>query len=130
MPQKWVDAVEQIESSRRGASTPLGDKGKAKGPFQFHKSAWDDCTKIRRSVGLPTYPYSKASDPFISRQYATTWLSYLRQQLGNKIGRSPNIGETWLAWNLGMTGFSRYGYRISMVPDIKMRKAAILNETP
>ena len=82
---------------------------------------------MRRQAGLKTYPYSKASDPAIARQYATSWLSYLRSRLTLKLGRQPNLGETWLAWNLGMTGFARYGYRIDFVPERKMRKAATLN---
>lgn len=127
MPTHWVNAVEQIESSGRGASTPLGDSGLARGPFQFHRSAWEDCTEVRRQAGLKTYSYSKASDPAIARQYATSWLSYLRSRLTLKLGRQPNLGETWLAWNLGMTGFARYGYRIDFVPERKMRKAATLN---
>lgn len=127
MPTHWVNAVEQIESSGRGALTPSGDSGLARGPFQFHRSAWDDCTEVRRQAGLKTYPYSKASDPVVARQYATSWLSYLRSRLTLKLGRQPNLGETWLAWNLGMTGFARYGYRIDFVPERKMRKAATLN---
>jgi hypothetical protein len=127
IPAHWVDAVEHIESSGRGASTPLGDSGLAKGPFQFHRDAWDDCSQARRKAGLTTYPYSKASDPFIARLYATSWLSYLRSKLTHKLGRMPNLGETWLAYNLGMSGFSRYGYRIDFVPERKMRKAAKLN---
>ncbi len=127
MPAHWVDAVEHIESSGRGASTPPGDSGLAKGPFQFHRDAWDDCSQARRKAGLTTYPYSKASDPFIARLYATSWLSYLRSKLTHKLGRMPNLGETWLAYNLGMSGFARYGYRIDFVPERKMRKAARLN---
>ena len=127
MPERWVNAVEQVESSGRGSATPPGDSGLAKGSFQFHRSAWFDCSEVRRKAGLPTYPYSKASDPLIARQYATSWLSYLRAKLIIKLGRMPNLGETWLAYNLGMTGFARYGYRIDYVPERKMRKAATLN---
>lgn len=127
MPERWVNAVEQVESSGRGAATPRGDGGLAAGPFQFHRTAWDDCTAVRRQAGLPTYAYRYATNPTIARQYATTWLSYLRSRLTLKLGRTPNLGETWLAYNLGMSGFSRYGYRIEFVPEIKMRKAAKLN---
>jgi hypothetical protein len=127
MPTHWVDAVEHIESSGRGAATPTADAGRAKGPFQFWATAWADCSAIRRDAGLPVYPYSRASDPAVARQYATTWLSYLRSRLGIKLGRPANLGETWLAYNLGMSGFARYGYRIDFVPERKMRKAAKLN---
>jgi hypothetical protein len=129
IPERWVDAVEHIESSGRGADTPLGDGSRAKGPFQFWSEAWADCSRLRKKAGLPVYPYSKASDPHIARQYATTWLSWLRSQVGKQLGRPANLGETWLAYNLGVTGFARYGYQISKVPDRKFIKAASLNNS-
>lgn len=127
IPETWVDAVEQVESSGRGAYTPAGDRGRATGPFQFWSVAWQDCSKIRKSKGLSVYPYSRAKDPAIARQYAVTWLSWLRSQVSRELGRPANLGETWLAYNLGMKGFGRYGYQIAKVPDHKFIKAAALN---
>lgn len=124
VPHTWIDAVEQIETGgEKAPDQATGDGGKAAGRFQFHKTAWLDCTKVRKAAGLKTYPYSKARDAAIARDYATTWLSYLRHRLTKDIGRAANAGETWLAWNLGYEGFRRYKFQLALVPDAKFDKA-------
>ena len=127
VPESWVDGVEHIESSGRGASTPSGDHGRANGPFQFWYATWMDCSDIRRQAGLKTYPYKMANDPVIARQYAQTWLAYLRSRVSRRLGRPANAGETWLAFNMGMAGFGSYGYNMNKVPDAKFMKAHHLN---
>ena len=52
IPDQTLQAVEQVESSGRGALTPDGDGGKAKGCLQWHLVAWRDCSAIRRNAGL------------------------------------------------------------------------------
>lgn len=123
VPDRWVDAVAQIETNNRNID---GDNGLAAGVFQWHKAGWSDCTKLRKQACLKTYPYSKAKDPAIAREYASFWLSYLRGVITVKIGRPALLGETWLAYNLGVTGFSKYGYSMSLVPKEKYIKAAKL----
>lgn len=123
IPDRWLDAVEQIESN--GRNIP-GDANAAQGVMQFHKSAWADCSKLRKEAGLKAYPYSKAKDPSIAREYASFWLSYLREVITVKIGRPALLGETWLAYNLGVTGFMKYHYTMSLVPEEKYIKAAKL----
>lgn len=130
VPEKWVDAVQTIETG--GEANPdaaVGDGGKAKGRFQFHKAAWLDATKVRKAAGLKTYPYAKAGDPTIAREYARTWLSYLQHRLTREIGRPANAGETWLAWNLGFEGFRLYKFQLALVPDAKFLKAAKINNS-
>jgi hypothetical protein len=129
VPDAWVDAVEQVESSGRGALTPAGDGGHAIGPFQFWNGSWSDCSAVRRNLGLPVYPYTKAADPVIAREYARVWLAHTRRRLQDKVGRLPTLGETWLAWNLGITGYGRYNYNMQNVPDSKFMKAFRLNKT-
>lgn len=123
VPDRWVDAVAQIETDNRNID---GDNGLAAGVFQWHKAAWSDCTKLRKQAGLKTYLYPKAKDPAIAREYASFWLSYLRGVITVKMGRPALLGETWLAYNLGVTGFSKYGYSMSLVPEDKYIKAAKL----
>jgi hypothetical protein len=123
VPDRWVDAVAQIETNNRNIP---GDAGLAAGVFQWHKAAWSDCTKMRKEAGLKTWPYSKAKDPATAREYASFWLSYLRGVITVKIGRPALLGEVWLAYNLGVTGFGRYGYSMSLVPQDKYIKAAKL----
>jgi len=127
MPDAWVDAVEHVESSGRGAETPAGDNGRAIGPFQFWEVSWQDCSALRKKLGLPVYPYSKAKDPAIARSYAKVWLAHVRRKLKAKLGYDPSLGETWLAWNLGMTGYGRFGFRMTNVPDHKFMVAHRLN---
>jgi len=122
-----VQAVEQVESSGRGAATPRGDGGKAIGPLQWHSVAWRDCSAVRRKAGLPVYPYSDAANPARAREYARTWLTVLKVRLAGVIGRQPFPGEIWLAWNLGWTGFRRYGFQWAEVPAAKFEKARQVN---
>lgn len=122
-----LQAVEHVESSGRGAMTPDGDGGKAKGPLQWHSVAWADCSKVRRKAGLSVHPYASASDPAIARDYARTWLTALKVRLAQQIGRQPFPGEIWLAWNLGWSGFRRYGFQWAEVPAAKFEKARQVN---
>lgn len=127
VPDPLVQAVEQVESSGRGAATPLGDGGKARGPLQWHLVAWRDCSAVRRNAGLAVYPYSAASDPAKAREYARTWLTALKVRLAGRIGRQPYPGEVWLAWNLGWAGFERYGFSWAYIPKAKFDKARQVN---
>lgn len=126
VPDTWLDAVERVESGgEKNPDLALGDGKKARGRFQFHKSAWDDTTEIRRTTRQKTYPYSKAHDPVIAREYARTWLTHLRDRVSIAIGRKAYAHETWLAYNLGYAGFKRFNFQASapMLDDRKFEKA-------
>jgi hypothetical protein len=127
VPEAFLQAVEQVESSGRGALTPDGDGGLARGPLQWHSVAWKDCSAIRRKAGLAVYPYADARNPARARDYARTWLTALKIRLADQIGRQPFPGEIWLAWNLGWTGFRRYGFQWAEVPAAKFEKARQVN---
>ena len=127
IPEQTLQAVEQVESSGRGASTPRGDGGKALGCLQWHAVAWKDCSAIRRKAGLAVYPYADAAVPAKARDYARTWLTVLKVRLAGEIGRQPYPGEIWLAWNLGWSGYARYGFSWAYVPAAKFNKARQVN---
>ena len=127
IPEQTLQAVEQVESSGRGAKTPRGDGGKALGCLQWHSVAWKDCSAIRRKAGLDVFPYADAAVPAKARDYARTWLTVLKVRLAGEIGRQPHPGEIWLAWNLGWTGFRRYGFQWAEVPAAKFDKARQVN---
>tara|TARA_R110000868_G_scaffold407112_1_gene688223 strand:+ start:1295 stop:1768 length:474 start_codon:yes stop_codon:yes gene_type:complete len=127
VPEAVVHAVEQVESSGRGTKTPIGDGGKALGCLQWHSVAWSDCSAIRLNAGLAVYPYAAAAVPAKAREYARTWLTVLKVRLAARIGRQPFPGEIWLAWNLGWTGFQRYGFSWAYVPRVKFDKARQVN---
>jgi hypothetical protein len=124
VPDSWLKAIEGIESG--GDPKAIGDKGLARGLFQFHKAAWDDTTKLRKINNLPVYPFTKATNSWVSQEYAQTYLAYLRHRLSEKIGRPAMAHETWLAFNLGMTGFSRYKYQVALVPQARYDKAMVI----
>ena len=121
VPEAWVDAVAQVESA--GRSSAIGDKGLARGAWQFHRAAWADCSRLRKAAGLPIYPYSQATNQAKAREYARTWLTWLRDQLSARIGRSALAHETWLAFNLGLTGFQAYRYQAVLVPEKRYQAA-------
>jgi len=127
IPEQTLQAVEQVESSGRGAATPRGDGGKALGCLQWHSVAWKDCSAIRRSAGLAVFPYADAANPAKARDYARTWLTVLKVRLAKQIGRQPYPGEIWLAWNLGWSGYERYGFSWAFVPRVKFDKARKVN---
>ena len=127
VPEPILQAVEQVESSGRGAKTPDGDGGLAKGCLQWHSAAWKDCSAIRRKAGLSVYPYADAAIPARARDYARTWLTVLKVRLSAEIGRQPLPGEIWLAWNLGWSGFERYGFSWAHVSRAKFDKARQVN---
>ena len=126
VPDAWLNAVAMTESSNQNIN---GDRCRktgvyrARGIFQFHAKTWRDCSKLRKSQGKAVYPYSKANDEQIAREYAKTWLTYLKAVLTRKYGRAPSVGEVWLAYNMGLDGFGRYHYDIHQVPQRKMTKA-------
>lgn len=123
VPETWVDAVEKLESNHRAV---YGDHGKAAGSFQFHREAWTDCSKVRREAGLPAYSYALAMNPTVGREYARTWLAFLKATLTQHLGRPAHLGEVWLAYNLGLEGFRRYDYKWHLVPQDKYIKAVRL----
>jgi hypothetical protein len=129
VPERWIDAIQIIESG--GEANPdaaIGDGGKARGRFQFHKSAWEDCSKVRKANKERVHPYAKAKDPVIAREYARTWLTHLRRRLTARIGRPADAAETWLLYNLGWAGFERFDFHYALVPPAKFEKAlAVLN---
>lgn len=125
VPEAWVDAVEHVESGGRNIS---GDKGKAAGVFQFWAVAWADCSKVRAKAGLPVHPYHMATNRKVAREYARTWLTYLRNRLTIEIGRPASAAETWLAYNLGLTGFKAVGYQWAFVPADKFSKALTIQQ--
>ncbi len=118
VPDKWLDAIQRIESGGHpDPDNALGDGKKARGRFQFHKEAWADCTKLRKQMGLPVFPYAKANDKAIATEYARTWLTALRERLTAEIGRPALAHETWLAFNLGFVGFKKFMFQPSLVTD-------------
>ena len=125
LPDSWYHAFEQIESA--GDPRAIGDGKKARGLFQFHSACWEDVSKLRKAQGLPVYPFTKATNEWVAREYARTWIPHVHKLLTSRIGRPATAAETWLAFNLGMTGFKRYKYQLGLVPGPKYDKAICIH---
>lgn len=111
---RLVEAVAQVESGvRHGA---VGDHGRARGAWQIHRAAWEDVSRVRAAAGLRTYRYGAAHDPATARAYASDFLGLLRARFITRTGRRPGIAELYCAYNLGLDGFARSGYRVARCP--------------
>jgi hypothetical protein len=53
-------------------------------------------------------------------------LDHIEERLLKAMGRNPSLGEIYAAYNLGITGFARRGYRLSDCPESTRRNAAWL----
>ena len=114
VPDKWVDLVGWVES--RNDPTAVGDGSRARGEMQFWKATWDDCSRQRKAKGLPTWGFSYAHDRAVARLYARSWLDHIDERLTKALRRKPSLGEIYAAYNLGLSGFARRGYRLSECP--------------
>lgn len=129
VPERWLDLIAEIESRRNPSAQ--GDRNafgvaRARGEFQFWKTAWTDTTRLRAAQGLLTWPYSASHNREEARAYARTWFTHLESRLRQTLGRQPTIGEIWAASNLGWSGFEDRGFRLSACPAPTRRKAAWL----
>lgn len=125
VPEKWIDLVGWVES--RNDPKAVGDGSRARGEMQFWKATWDDCTRQRKARGLPTWGFSYAHDRAVARLYARSWLDHIDERLTKALHRKPSIGEIYAAYNLGLSGFARRGYRLSDCPASTRRNASWLS---
>lgn len=124
VPDKWVDLVGWVES--RNNPDAVGDFSRARGEMQFWRATWEDCSRLRKAKGLPTWGFSYAHDARVARLYGRSWLDSIDQRLTKALGRKPSIGEIYAAYNLGLSGFARRGYRLSECPATTRRNASWL----
>ena len=90
---KLLDAIEQVESSGRGANTPDGDNGKAIGPFQIHYVYWKDAVEYDKSLANKTY--QDCRDPKYARKVAKAYLTrYGKGKTNDQMARIHNGGPT------------------------------------
>jgi hypothetical protein len=116
--EKFLDALALVESS--GNAAAVGDGGRARGPFQLWRGAWQDADrnlKLNKSYEL------YATDPAVSRLYARAFLTQLEARLAAVLCRPPTTEQLYAAWNLGLTGFERRGFLLSRCPQTTQRAA-------
>ena len=119
-----LDKVIAIESS--GNASAIGDKGAGLGLAQFHYAAWQDTSAWRISRGLPSYPYHKALDATIARDYLHSWLTINAARFTQATGRKPTLVDLYAIHNLGFTGYRKRGFDITNCPAITVRKSKLL----
>lgn len=94
VPTKLTKAIHQVETSGR-LGPILGDNGKALGPFQIHKSYWQD-SGVKGS-------YSRCSDYNYALQVVTGYLN----RYGKQFIRSNNLEALARIHNGGPTGHQK-----------------------
>jgi len=111
-----IHAVAMVESNNNHRA--VGDQGKANGAFQMWKPAWADCSAWLKRNGFKTTSYKEGvNDPNISHQYCKVYLSLLHSQLRRKLDRDPTAADLYCAYNLGLRGFERRGFKLGNTPE-------------
>src|SRR4051794_23133486 len=110
----FLRAVREVESSN--GQNRYGDNGQSLGDFQLSEAAWLDVNEWRRARSLKTYAY----DPtvfhgYISRVYASNYLTILHDELARKLKKPPTESELYAAYNLGLATFAQCDYQVSRV---------------
>ena len=103
-----LSAIGQVETG--GDYTAVGDKGKALGIYQLHRSAFiDGCTQLMRE-GKPAYSYDDWKYATIQDTVALALLRSIRGRLMSKGITDPTPEQLALCWNQGFTSASRIGF--------------------
>src|SRR5688500_3092761 len=124
---EFLRAGKFVESSN--GQFKIGDNGQSLGDFQLSEAAWLDVSHWRKARGLKTYEYDKAVfHSFINRVYASNYLTILYGELSRKVGREPDHGELYAAYNMGLAMFAGCDYRLSRVNPTTRAKAKQISE--
>ena len=126
-PAEFLKAIRFVESSN--GINKVGDNGDSLGEFQLSEAAWLDVNDWRYARGLKTYPYDKTVfHSYISRVYASNFLTILHGELGRRLKRAPNHAELYAAYNLGLSSFAQCNYNVQRVnPVTRARCEQIAN---
>jgi hypothetical protein len=112
-----LKAVRMVESSN--GINRVGDNGESLGDYQLSEAAWLDVNAWRRARALKTYPYeSTVFHRYISRVYASNYLTILYTELNRKLNRPPNPAELYAAYNLGLASFEQCEFNLQRVNPV------------
>jgi hypothetical protein len=113
-PDEFLKAIRQVESSN--GANKVGDNGDSLGEFQLSEAAWLDVNGWRKTRALKTYPYDRTVfHSYISRVYASNYLTILYDELNRKLHRAPTPAELYAAYNLGLSSFAQCDYKLKRV---------------
>lgn len=115
---QFLDALSWAETRNENIT---GDRGEARGTFQFHRSAWLEADWLRQQQNLPRREYdSGATCPATARAYAATLLGEYERRLRAR-GIEPTAARLWLCWSMGWTGARQIGFNLDRAPAYKRR---------
>jgi hypothetical protein len=124
-PDNFLKAVRYVESSN--GINKVGDNGDSLGEFQLSEAAWLDVNDWRSARGLKTYSYDKAVfHSYISRVYASNYLTILHGELSRKLKRTPNHAELYAAYNLGLASFAQCNYNVRRVNPVTRARCELI----
>ena len=109
---RWLDAVALVESSNN--SSAIGDGGRARGSFQFHRDAWE----VARGIDTRVVEYYRGStNAAQSRLAAAAYLTWLRQRFAANGVAMPTPSQLYAAYNCGFAGFkTKYKFDVARTP--------------
>jgi hypothetical protein len=123
----FLRAVRFVESSN--GAFKVGDNGQSLGDFQLSEAAWLDVSQWRKARGLKVYDYENhVFHAFINRVYASNYLTILYGELSRKLGRAPDHGELYAAYNMGLAMFELCNFRMNRVNAVTRAKARQIGE--
>lgn len=117
--EQFLDDVAVIESNMDAAA--VGDNGKARGAYQFHRSAWAQAN----AVAGTNHHYDLAHNWFVSRRLAKAYLIWLEGCIRDA-GYKPTKINLYMAYNMGLSGSLRYAFD-NQHPELPRSRRAILD---
>lgn len=116
---KLIHAFALTESPPHGIDhNAIGDGGKARGAWQMHFAAWWEASASLKSAGYKTAPHAiGAHDPALAHTHAKEYMAIIHSRLAKRMGREPNAFELYAAYNLGVGGFAKRGFKIDACPS-------------
>lgn len=101
--ESFLDEVALIESNMD--SKALGDRGAARGAYQFHAAAWAHANAIAGT----NHPHISAHNWFVARNMARAYLMWLEDCI-SEAGYRPTKISLYMAYNMGLSGSLRYAF--------------------
>ena len=117
--EKFLDAVSWAES--RNDADAVGDKGSARGMFQFHEVTWMHVSMLRERQGLMTYSYKYAFVPEVAEMYAKSYFKWVKFQYIKEGIYEPTPTQLYLAYGMGFEGAKTISFDINRAPKHKQR---------
>jgi hypothetical protein len=107
----FLRAVALIESSNKADA--IGDGGKARGLYQMHLAAVQDC-------GGTKADWLNLTNKAVADKFASIHLARIDSQLKRE-AVPINDATRYMVWNLGFNGAKRRGFELAKCPDITRR---------